>query len=165
MSHALATSTSSQASVPAPVRHTNSTLKPLKFKSWLPSQTLSTTRSARPTAANALRLPTLPSPSRPRTEHSPSKVLSLYLREFTSPRERDPLRTPRASQRSRPFASLTTKTVASVPTKNASLFQFAHQASILQFLLPPSEIPQFLRHPESQLPSVTSDHERTRFEP
>ena len=150
MSHAPATSTNSQASVPESARATNNTLKPLKFKSWLPLPTLSTTKFARQTAANALKLLMPLSPSRPRTEHSPSKVPSLSSREFTSLRERDLLRTPRVYQRNRLSALPTIRTVVSVLTNSASPLKFAHQASMpphpepfkLAELPLPSRLPQ-----------------------
>jgi hypothetical protein len=80
---------------------------------------------------NALRLPMPPSPFRQRTEPLPSKVPSLSLKEFTSLRERDPLRTPRASQRNRLSVLPTIRTVVSVPINSALPLKFAHQASML----------------------------------
>ena len=131
MSHAPAPSTSSQASVPDSARAFNNTLKPLRFKSWLPPPTLSTIKFARQTAANALKLLTPLLPSRPRTEHSPFKVPSLSSREFISLRERDLLRTPRVYQRNRLSALPTIRTVVSVPINSALPLKFAHQASML----------------------------------
>ena len=131
MSHAPATSTSFQASVLDLARATNNTLKPLRFKSWLPPPTLSTTKFARQTAANAPKLLMPLLPSRPRTEPSPSRVPSPSSREFTSPRERELPRTPRVYQRSKLSALPTIRTVVSVLINSASQLKFAHQASML----------------------------------
>ena len=125
MLSAPASSPSSQASVPVSARATSSTLKPARLPSSMPSLTLSTTRSARPTAANALNLHTLLSPSRPRTEPSTFRDLSLSSREFTLPREKELLRTPRALPRRTPYALPPTPTVASVLNNNALPFRLA----------------------------------------
>lgn len=143
-----APSISSQASVLDSARATNSTLKPLRSKNWLPLPIPSTTKFARQTAANALKLLMLPLPSRPRTELSPFKVLSLSSREFTSLRERDLLRTQRVFQRNRLFVLPTIRTVVSEVNNSALPLKFAHQASMLPHLFPLQELPLQSRLPQ-----------------
>jgi len=161
-SHAHATSNSSQASVPVSARATNNTLKLLRSKSWLLPLTLSTIKSARPTAANALRLPMPPSPFRQRTEPLPSKVPSLSLKEFTSLRERDPLRTPRASHRRRLSVLPTIRTVASVLINSALPSKFAPQASMLPLLESRlAELPHPSSIPQSRPPLELKNHDQS----
>jgi hypothetical protein len=103
-----------------------------------------------------------PSPSRQRTEPLPSKVLSLSLKEFTSLRERDPPRTPRASQRSRLSVLPTIKTVASVLINSALPSKFAPQASMLPLQESRlAELPHPSRDPQSRLPLELKDHDQS----
>jgi hypothetical protein len=111
---------------------------------------------------NALRLPMLPSPSRQRIEPLPSKVPSLSLKEFISLRERDPLRSPRASQRNRLSVLPTIRTVASVLTNSALPSKFAPQASMLPLLESRlAELPHLPRYPQSKPPLELRDHDQS----
>jgi hypothetical protein len=72
----------------------------------------------------------LPLPFKQRTEPSPSKEPSLSSREFTSPREKELPRTPRAGQRKTLSALPTTRMVELVLPQSAFHFQCAHPTPV-----------------------------------
>lgn len=133
-SSAHATSQSSQGSETVWAKASNNAVRQHRWPSCQLSPTRNSTKSVRPTAANALRQPMPLLPSRPRTEPSPLLDLSLSSRKFSSPRDKELPRTQSVAQRKTPCASLLTRTVVLVPLPSASssscaLPILAHQSS------------------------------------
>ena len=133
-----ASSLTSQALVLHRLVLSNKVLLLSRLKSLPPSLTRNSLKSARATAANALKPLTLQWHAKQRTEHSQSSDQSLSLKEWTSLRRKWPLSPHRADQRRTPTVLPTTTEVDSVPDLTAQLLESAQvvvQTTVDQELL------------------------------
>lgn len=108
----------------------NSLLRQDRWTDWHQSLTPSSTKSARPTAASALRHSTPPLLFRQRIEPSPSREPSQSSRESTSPREKELPRSLRAVPRRTPCALPRTTNNLLVEDPSASAFKCAHPSNL-----------------------------------